>query len=286
MKRVLLSTAPLYGGVLWSMNDYCNARHPSWPAMHMKGSNWKSYCHNEHVSESRRTRLNDMATKFPQCPIGELERYLKARSWDVERAAEMLQESIAWKSQNFPVSLKAVEKVVDQKCFLLHGTDRDGDPVIYFRWGLYNSSRIPSSAYVMTICHLMNYAFETQPSPSASLTVFVDLSVIPGESNQYADLEFLQEAIKVASNNYPERLKKLILYPFPWYGMTVWNCVKIFIDQRTQSKLLFVPLSESEDGEELPPRISSIIDPQCIPSCIIGGKYQDELLDIKETFRK
>ena len=32
---------------------------------------------------------------------------------------------------------------------------------------------------------------------------------------------------KVLSDNYPERLRKLVIFPFPWYGRAIWGVVKM-----------------------------------------------------------
>jgi hypothetical protein len=71
------------------------------------------------------------------------------------------------------------------------------------------------------------------------------------------------------------------MYPFPWYGTAVWNCVKMFVDKNTQEKLLFV--SKSSDSD-MPEEITQCIDESVIPECV-GGKYSGPLLDVKATFR-
>ena len=53
-----------------------------------------------------------------------------------------------------------------------------------------------------------------------------------------ADLNFVMQFIKIFSNNYPECLSKLIIFPFPWWGKAVWALVKPFVDQRTQKVLV------------------------------------------------
>jgi hypothetical protein len=63
--------------------------------------------------------------------------------------------------------------------------------------------------------------------------------------------------------------------------MTVWNCIKPFVDHKTQSKLLFVV---KPTGGDMPSEITDYIDPDVIPVCV-GGKYSGPLMDISTTFR-
>jgi hypothetical protein len=139
--------------------------------------------------------MKRMKSTFPNCSSSEIHRFLVARNWDLEKASAMLQSNIEWKSRNLPLDAVTARPVLDQQCFIVHGEDREGDPIIFFRWGLYDSSKAGSKAYVLTICHLMNYVFESRPS--CSLNVFVDLSIVAGGMNGYADIEFIRSAIKV-----------------------------------------------------------------------------------------
>ena len=67
-------------------------------------------------------------------------------------------------------------------------------------------------------------------------------------------------------DNFPERLKKLAIYPFPWYGRAIWAVVRVFVEKRTQDKVFLIPHS----GKGLPKDITDLVDPNNIPvSC--GG---------------
>jgi hypothetical protein len=147
------------------------------------------------TGKSFNERINNMIKMFPDCSVAEVKRFLVARNGDVEHAAKMLQNSIEWRSSNLPLDVRTASSVLDRNCCIIHGEDADGDPVIYFRWGKYDATKADPATYVLMICHLMNYVFETQNA--SRTTVFVDLSVIPGEVNGYADMAFIQHAIKV-----------------------------------------------------------------------------------------
>ena len=83
---------------------------------------------------------------------------------------------------------------------------------------------------------------------------------------------------KVLSDNYPERLRKLVIFPFPWYGRAIWGVVKVFVDKRTQDKILLI----SSSGTGIPAELSEIVDPRDIPECC-GGQYKEPLIDLMDT---
>jgi hypothetical protein len=83
----------------------------------------------------------------------------------------------------------------------------------------------------------------------------------------------------VLSDNYPERLKRIVIYPFPWYGRAIWSLVKVFIDKRTQDKALLL----SDTGKrEVPPQLAKFIDPADVPECC-GGKSKKPIMNLIDT---
>lgn len=71
---------------------------------------------------------------------------------------------------------------------------------------------------------------------------------------------------KVLSDNYPERLKKLIVFPVAWYGRAIWNMVKVFLDKRTQDKVMLLAANDTE----VPAALQEIIDPEHMPKWANG----------------
>jgi hypothetical protein len=131
----------------------------------------------------------------PKVSDSDLKRFLIARNWNVQLAAEMLTKAISWHHQHFPISEYAVEPVLDMNCFYVHGFDREGYPIVYFRWGLFDSSRASAEQYMLVIGHILDYVL--QSNKSSKVSIFVDLSVVDGGVNAYADLAFLRYVIQV-----------------------------------------------------------------------------------------
>ena len=81
------------------------------------------------------------------------------------------------------------------------------------------------------------------------------------------------------SDNFPERLKRIIMYPFPWYGRAIWGVVKVFIDKRTQDKAILI----ADSGKrEIPPDLKLHVDPNNIP-VVCAGNCTDPIIDLIET---
>ena len=47
-------------------------------------------------------------------------------------------------------------------------------------------------------------------------------------------------SLQVLSDNYPERLRRLIIYPFPWFGRAIWQVIRPFMDPRTADKVILL----------------------------------------------
>ncbi len=84
---------------------------------------------------------------------------------------------------------------------------------------------------------------------------------------------------QVLSDNYPERLKRLVMYPFPWYGRAIWSCVKMFVDKRSQEKVLL--LAGGDKG--VPAEVLEFLDVDQMPECC-GGTNKEPIIDLITTF--
>merc|ERR1719199_157168 len=86
------------------------------------------------------TELQD---KFPAVSLCTVVRFLIARKGDVEKAAEMLSNHLAWREHNFPLTAAnsaGVVRALETGAFFPYGIAKDGTPVLVFRGGMYNSA--------------------------------------------------------------------------------------------------------------------------------------------------
>lgn len=104
---------------------------------------------------------------------------------------------------------------------------------------------------------------------------------IAGGVNAAADMNFIKAFVGVLSDNYPERLKRLILFPFPWWARTIWSMVKVFVDKRTQDKVILLS-GDMDAGAPAPKELFEYVDPNEVPkSC--GGTDTRQLFDLLST---
>jgi hypothetical protein len=219
-----------------------------------------------------------MQRLFPDSDESELVRFLIARKGAVDQAAPMLRAARHWHAVNFPSKLKEIIPALRSGCFFAHGKARDGTPTLYFRGALYDSKVATPMQYALAAAYVIDKALAE--NQQEAVTVIVHVSRLPDAPNEAADLHFIKSFVKVLSENYPERLKRLVLYPFPLFGRVVWSIVKVFVDKRSQDKVV---LLQGKDGE-LPAQLLSYVDPKSVPACC-GGLDTTPVKDVIEDVR-
>ncbi len=221
---------------------------------------------------------SEMQRLFPDSDESELVRFLIARKGAVDQAAPMLRAARHWHAVNFPSKLKEIIPALRSGCFFAHGKARDGTPTLYFRGALYDSKVATPMQYALAAAYVIDKALAE--NQQEAVTVIVHVSRLPDAPNEAADLHFIKSFVKVLSENYPERLKRLVLYPFPLFGRVVWSIVKVFVDKRSQDKVV---LLQGKDGE-LPAQLLSYVDPKSVPACC-GGLDTTPVKDVIEDVR-
>jgi hypothetical protein len=202
---------------------------------------------------------------FPDADECEVVRFLIARKGSVEQAAAMLSAARLWHAAHFPSALRELVPALKTGCFFAHGAARDGTPALYFRGALYDSKAATPMQYALAAAYVIDRALAA--SPQTAVTVMVHVRAAPGAPNEPADVTFIKNFVKVLSDNYPERLRRLVLYPFPLFGRVVWSLVKVFVDKRSQDKVVLLP--GVQDGEP-PPQLLTYVDRRAIPTCCWG----------------
>lgn len=76
-------------------------------------------------------------------------------------------------------------------------------------------------------------------------------------------------------------MRRIVIFPFPWYGRAIWSVVKVFVDKRTQDKAML--LSDSSGGKGgIPPELSQFVDPDHIPECC-AGRCKQPIIKLIDT---
>jgi hypothetical protein len=74
------------------------------------------------------------------------------------------------------------------------------------------------------------------------------------------------------SRNYPERLKRVVVYPFPFWGRAVWSMARMFVDAKTARKIVFLPGNWSAQSALAPRQLFDYVAAADVP-LLCGGLY-------------
>uniref|UniRef100_A0A7S1J558 CRAL-TRIO domain-containing protein n=1 Tax=Eutreptiella gymnastica TaxID=73025 RepID=A0A7S1J558_9EUGL len=175
-----------------------------------------------------------------------LDRYLRARSYNVDKAEAMLAGSLKWRRE-FGTHKLLGEYMQDVQSegavgkMYVHGKDNMGRPVIYMKPRLDQQK----GTQVQQMRHLV-YTLERAISMMENgVEKFVLLIDFNGYSLRNApSISTQRETLSILQNQYPERLGLAVCYCAPFLFNQSFKLIKPFIDPVTAAKLAFV--SEKE----------------------------------------
>lgn len=180
----------------------------------------------------------EMKKLFPEEDMIDILRFLLARKGNLDQAAAMMRSALDWHSSNFPAKKHEIVSALQTGCFFYHGTALDGTPILFMRGAFYSSKHATPNQYVLAAAYVIDRVLAE--SDQISVSVLVHASGVDGAPNESADINFIKLFVQVLSDNYPERLKRLVIYPFPWFARALWGIIKMFVDKRTQDKVVLI----------------------------------------------
>lgn len=196
-------------------------------------------------------RLRELVSGEPACkhmPLDDacLLRYLSARGMDVEKAAAMLRQTIAWRRSFGADSILDRMDVIRAeartgKMFVAPFRDREGRPVLVLRPRMENTQQHEGNLYHL-VYQLERAVASMAPGGPFKLFLMIDFkgySVLnaPPMKTTIATVNILQ-------SHYPERLGKAVLLDAPWLFSGAYRAVTPFIDPVTREKISFLSSTE------------------------------------------
>ncbi|KAG5518669.1 hypothetical protein PMAC_002638 [Pneumocystis sp. 'macacae'] len=155
-----------------------------------------------------------------------MQRFLRARRWNQEKALVMLIETLQWRREfNVEGILQhgdGDKEEPDAKMFLkqmklgksfVRGVDRENRPICYIRTHLHRATDQPDMTLQRYIVWLMENARFMVSFPVETATVFFDLTKFSLKNIDYAPIKFL---IKCFEAHYPESMGICIVHKAPW----------------------------------------------------------------------
>lgn len=187
-----------------------------------------------------------------------MRRFLKARSFNLEKAIHMWSEMLQWRADFGTDSIlheftfSEIEEVRSYYPHGFHGVDKEGRPIYIEKLGKVDPNKLLN---VTTVERFLKYHvqslektyLEKCPACSIAAKKHIDTmtTILDVEGLSWMNVaklvNLVQDIIirinKIDSSNYPEILNKMFIVNAGHGFRLLWNALKGFIDPRTSSKI-------------------------------------------------
>lgn len=212
-----------------------------------------------------------------------LVRYLRARSWQLQRASKMLLATLKWRKEYKPEAItwdEVAPEAETGKQFLLRdkagnvARDCAGRPVLVLRPRNENTKTWERQMrYVIYNLEVTSWHADQGGNTSTGMTWLVDF-VGYGMRNA-PPIKSALTTLNVLQNHYPERLGAAIAYLPPTIFTLTWKAIHPFMDTATKEKIHFID-NEQKAREAL----GQLLDLTNVEKCMSGDS--DYVFDFKE----
>ncbi|XP_031778473.1 protein real-time isoform X2 [Nasonia vitripennis] len=218
-------------------------------------------------------------------------RFLRAREFSVEKAREMLTQSLHWRKKHQIDKLleeyEAPQVVKDYFPGGWHHFDKEGRPLYILRLGQMDVKGLLKSIgedelllLALHICEeglsLMDEATNVWGHPVSQWTLLIDLEGLNMRHLWRPGIKALLHIIEIVESNYPETMGRVLIMRAPRCFPILWTLISTFIHENTRNKFMFycgTDYQEQETGG-----LTDYIDPEYIPD-FLGGSSEDGLCE-------
>ncbi|KAG8446111.1 hypothetical protein GDO86_013832 [Hymenochirus boettgeri] len=208
-------------------------------------------------------------------------RFLRARDFNIDKAREILCQSLTWRKQHHVDYLLSTwdppQVLHDYYAGGWHHHDRDGRPLYVLRLGQMDTKGLVRALgeesllrHVLSIneeglrrCEENTKVFGR---PISSWTCLVDLEGLNMRHLWRPGVKALLRIIEVVEANYPETLGRLLILRAPRVFPVLWTLVSPFIDENTRKKFLIY----AGNDYQAPGGLLDYIDKEIIPDFLSG----------------
>ncbi|XP_074139812.1 SEC14-like protein 4 [Sminthopsis crassicaudata] len=228
-----------------------------------------------------RKNVQDVLPDLPNPDDYFLLRWLRARSFDLQKSEDMLRKHMVFRKQEDLDNIldwKAAEVLQLYDTGGLSGYDREGCPVwldvtgsldpkgLILSNGKSNMIRKRTQTLMILLreCELQS---ERLGKKIETFIIIFDLENLGLKHFWKPATEVYQEFFSILDNNFPETVKNLIVVKAPKLFPVAYNLVKAFISEETRKKIVVLGANWKEDLQKL-------IDPDQLPA-EYGGTLTD-----------
>ncbi|KAI5933206.1 SEC14-like protein 5 [Manis javanica] len=209
-------------------------------------------------------------------------RFLRARDFHLDRAREMLRQSLSWRRQHqVDLLLQTWRPPALLEEFYAggwHYHDIDGRPLYILRLGHMDTKGLMKAVGEEALLqHVLSVNEEGQKRcegntkqfgrPISSWTCLVDLEGLNMRHLWRPGVKALLRMIEVVEDNYPETLGRLLIVRAPRVFPVLWTLISPFINENTRQKFLIY----SGSNYQGPGGLVDYLDKDVIPD-FLGGE--------------
>ena len=208
--------------------------------------------------------FSESATEFKEVKRGKLLRFLRARDFDKSKTTSMLKNHLEWADKVKPLDIKIEDvevKALESACWRYLGNSDDGSPILEVRVKLWNPHEYDLDAYERYVVWFVT-ACERMMKTHSKFIILFDMAGWGLWMAGY--LRNILKLVDIAQNQYPERLRRVLLINAPYIFSSTWKLIKPWLDPKTAAKVTFV------QGVSRKLKMSSMFSPLSVVSCLRG----------------
>lgn len=195
-------------------------------------------------------------------------RFLRARKWDVVRAAEMYGKTLQWRLNEYDVDeilRKGERYYIDEEPdegfinqykqgkSIVRGKDKFGRPIVNITVHKHDPRAQSEQAMERYTLHCIEASHLCLNENQETAAVIFDLYQFGLHNMDYHVVKFILHCFEA---HYPESLGFVYIHRAPWVFSTVWQVIKGWIDPVVAAKISFTKgekdLLQSISSEQLP----------------------------------
>ncbi|XP_012261894.2 protein real-time isoform X2 [Athalia rosae] len=218
-------------------------------------------------------------------------RFLRAREFSVEKAREMLTQSLHWRKKHQVDKLldeyEAPQVVKDYFPGGWHHFDKDGRPLYILRLGQMDVKGLLKSIgedevllLALHVCEeglqLMDEATTTWGYPVSQWTLLIDLEGLNMRHLWRPGIKALLRIIEIVEANYPETMGRVLIIRAPRCFPILWTLISTFIHENTRNKFVFSCGTDYQ--EQGAGGLTDYINQDVIPD-FLGGPSETFIVD-------
>eukprot|EP00041_Stephanoeca_diplocostata_P004880 m.52720 g.52720 ORF g.52720 m.52720 type:complete len:242 (-) comp15426_c0_seq11:266-991(-) len=206
--------------------------------------------------------LIEIQHRFPEVDEFTLLRFLKSRNGDVEKTILKIEAHIKWRAECFK-ELPAEHVAATKFCFCTDKHDRQGNTLMVYRGDRHDGQHDDADIVSVVIQELRRAS-----SLSLSTERKVTLLVFAPKGTPFKRSS-VKHIVRTCSDNYPEHLAKVFVFPTNAFSRGIWSFISWFMDPVTVKKVHLL------DGGRSPPVLKEHIEEESIP-VDFGGRLLDD----------